>query len=105
MKMIDCGVVPGKDMIPYIPIPIPFIGIILTPLFNMIIRMGDIEFFYGYVGIRFLIYFMFQLPVKLMLSSDKVTESIKKSRTCSKTNITSCKSNILYIKSNWIYYK
>ena len=78
MKMIDCGVVPGKDMIPYIPIPIPFVGAILTPLFNKIIRMGDIEFFYGYVAIRFLVYFIFQLPVRLMLFSDKVTQSINK---------------------------
>lgn len=78
MKMIDCGVIPGKDMIPYIPIPIPFVGAILTPLFNKIIRMGDIEFFYGYVGIRFLIYFIFQLPIRLMLFSDTVTQSINK---------------------------
>lgn len=78
MKLIDCGVVPGKDKIPNIPIPIPFVGAILTPLFNMIIRMGDIEFFYGYVAIRFLIYFMFQLPIRLMLFSDKVTQSINK---------------------------
>ena len=78
MKLLDCGVISGKDKIPYIPIPIPFVGPFITPILNKLLRMADIEFFYCYVAIRFLVYFIFQLPVRLMLFSDKVTQSINK---------------------------
>ena len=78
MKLLDCSVSSGKDKIPYIPIPIPFVGAFITPILNKLLRMADIEFFYCYVAIRFLVYFIFQLPVRLMLFSDKVTQSINK---------------------------
>lgn len=78
LKASDCGVIPLKEKIPYIRLPIPFIGAIITPLINKLIKMTDIEFIYIYVLIRFIIYFMFQLPIRINNESQKITESISK---------------------------
>jgi hypothetical protein len=78
MKVLDCGVMPLKDRLPYITIPVPFIGVILTPLINKIIRMTDNEFFLIYTLVRFIIYFFFQLPIRVNIEGQKLAESISK---------------------------